>query len=88
MKSFNMKTKILIVTKMFFMLLISCCLFSCTQKEGNSIKGDTNYSVVIIDGCEYLRKYEGYHSGYSFSHKGNCKNPIHYKVIYDTVHVR
>jgi hypothetical protein len=86
----NMKTKtsILAPIKAFFILLVSCCLFSCTENgSGNAVTGQTNYSIEIIDGCEYLKRYEGYNSGYSFSHKGDCKNPIHYKVIHDTVYV-
>lgn len=86
----NMKTKtsILAVTKAFFILLVSCCLFSCTENgSGNAVTGETTYSTEIIDGCEYLKRYDGYNSGYSFSHKGNCKNPIHYKVIHDTIYV-
>ena len=80
------KTSILALTKVFFILFVSCCLFSCIE-DGNAVTGGTTYSTEIIDGCEYLKRYEGYNSGYSFSHKGNCKNPIHYKVIHDTIYV-
>lgn len=31
--------------------------------------------VVEFDGCQYIRS-QGYY-GYTFCHKGNCKNPLH-----------
>jgi len=58
--------------KYILLLLITIGLFSCT-----TITGDTVYSIETIDECEYIKKYQGYNRGYSFSHKGNCKNPIH-----------
>lgn len=76
------KTSILSITRGIFMLIVINCLFSCTN-----INGDTSYSTEIIDGCEYLKRYEGYNQGYSFTHKGNCKNPIHYNIIHDTIYV-
>lgn len=60
--------------KYILLLLITIGLFSCT-----TITGDTTYLIETIDECEYIKKYEGYNRGYSFSHKGNCKNPIHDK---------
>lgn len=41
-----------------------------------------HYDVVVIDGCEYLSRQPGTHSHAEgscdqFTHKGNCKNPIH-----------
>jgi hypothetical protein len=36
---------------------------------------DTEYSVYIIDSCEYIIFYGG--SSTWGSHKGNCKNPKH-----------
>lgn len=84
LKENHMKTKtsILSITRGIFMLIVINCLFSCTK-----INGDTSYSTEIIDGCEYLKRYEGYNQGYSFTHKGNCKNPIHYNIIHDTIYV-
>jgi hypothetical protein len=85
-----MKTKSLIfaIAKAIFIFIIVCCLFSCTENgSGNAVTGETKYTIEIIDGCEYLKRYEGYQSGYSFSHKGNCNNPIHYKVIHDTIYI-
>lgn len=46
-------------------------------KKGKSPTG-RNCTVVEIDGCEYIEFQTslGYHG---LTHKGNCKNPIHYK---------
>lgn len=33
----------------------------------------TNYSVQIVDGCEYLVS----ENSAAIAHKGDCKNPIH-----------
>ena len=61
-----MKTKLLALFAIAFMA-ISCTL----------INGEETFRTREIDGCEYLEKYNGYQQGYSFTHKGNCKNPIH-----------
>lgn len=59
----------------YFLTLLSCV--------GNkaSVSGD----VQEIDGCEYIISRNGH--GNIVSHKGNCKNPIHYNVIHDTIYV-
>lgn len=72
----NMKTKtsILALTKAFFILLVSGCLFSCeTTVTKTNIKETYNGSNVVImtiDSCEYL--YIG-NDTRSLTHKGNCK---------------
>ena len=76
------KKSILVITTLLVLLLFSC------DDNGNAITGEKNYSIEIIDDCEYIRKYDGYNMGYSFTHKGNCNNPIHYQnkiTIIDTV---
>ena len=37
---------------------------------------DQNYRVYTLEGCEYVVVGNG--NGRWGSHKGNCKNPIHY----------
>jgi hypothetical protein len=37
---------------------------------------DQNYRVYTLEGCEYIVVGNG--NGRWGSHKGNCKNPIHY----------
>ena len=49
------------------------------QKEVHTYNVDslsnTDYSIYIIDSCEYIVFYGG--SSSWGSHKGNCSNPIH-----------
>lgn len=89
LKENHMKTKtsILLLTKVFFIMIVSYCLLSCSENGGHALTGETTYSIEIIDGCEYIKRYEGYNQGYTFSHKGDCKNPIHYNIIHDTIYV-
>lgn len=58
--------------KILVLLFVVVTMLSCT-----AVTGDKEYRTIEIDGCEYLFKYNGYNSGESFTHKGNCKNPIH-----------
>ena len=37
------------------------------------------YSTLILDGCEYWEIGLDNSYSYAFTHKGNCKNPIHNK---------
>lgn len=44
--------------------------------SGIFIKQESNwqgFKVIIVDSCEYINRYEGGHTGYRFTHKGNCK---------------
>lgn len=76
------------ITKILLLLIIALSISSCEEKGVHKpIFGEDDYRVKIIDGCEYLERYEGYQNGYTFTHKGDCKNPIHYQIIYDTIYV-
>lgn len=61
-------------------------LVSCDSPEPNVPKTKTTYQiesdlaiveVVIIDSCEYI--YGPWGNATVLTHKGNCKNPKHYK---------
>ena len=67
-------------TKIFLMLIIICGLSSC-----NNGKANLSSKIQEIDGCEYIVSINTY--GNLVSHKGNCKNPFHNKVIHDTIYV-
>ena len=65
------------------LLCIMTLLVGCTSREKQKEISvydvdtlDTEYSVYIIDSCEYIIFYGG--SSTWGSHKGNCKNAIHY----------
>ena len=54
-------------------------MVSCVQTpiEGSNVVGEIgSFSIVVIDGCEYLeyRRGNGNTAVYSLTHKGNCKN--------------
>ena len=63
-----------------FMVTLSILGCDSTVKEVNDSYG-FDYSIVIIDGCEYIKVDEGvgHCRFFSLTHKGNCKNPIHKK---------
>ena len=65
----------------FLLLLVAC--FSCTSENNVelTITKGVRYEIITIDSCEYIFGTDkfAYNGGYFLSHKGNCKNPIHYK---------
>jgi hypothetical protein len=67
-------------------VIISLCIMTlmvgCSEREKQKEISvydvdtlDTEYSIYIIDSCEYIIFYGG--SSTWGSHKGNCSNPIH-----------
>lgn len=76
------KTSILALSKAFFILLVMCCLFSCSVStsenkratasniNGNVVKNQ-GIQILTIDSCEYVWVKNGYGAG--LTHKGNCK---------------
>lgn len=53
------------VRKELKLKLQDCCVTIC--------------QIVVIDGCQYIVT-QGHHFGeYSFCHKGDCSNPIHWE---------
>jgi hypothetical protein len=80
-KLYKMKTKtsILTLTNIFFILVAMCCFSSCDNTN------DLVVETQLIDGCEYIVSRNI--RGDVVSHKGNCNNPFHNKVIYDTIYV-
>lgn len=47
------------------------------ELDSTSQYSDQNYKVYTLEGCEYV--VFGYDRSRWGSHKGNCKNPIHYE---------
>jgi len=69
---------IVFIISLCIMTLMVGCSERQKQKEVGVYNVDTlnsNYSIYIIDSCEYIVFYGG--SSTWGSHKGNCKNPIH-----------
>lgn len=76
-----MKTKTSIYRRHFvfaYVLLVAVIFCGCGNepKTEQQIKQESNwqgFEVIVIDSCEYINRLEGVHSGYRFTHKGNCK---------------
>ena len=70
---------IIVIISLAIMTLMLGCSGRQKQKEVGVYNVDTlshsNYSIYIIDSCEYVIFYGG--SSTWGSHKGNCNNPIH-----------
>ena len=69
---------VIFLTSLTLMTLMVGCSERQGQKEVDAYNVDTlnsNYSIYIIDSCEYIVFYGG--SSTWGSHKGNCGNPIH-----------
>lgn len=69
-----MKTKLLLITS----IIIVGCKLPSPKGEGKVNTSD-NYSIITIDGCEYIEYDKGVFDQrvYSLTHKGDCKNPYH-----------
>lgn len=61
-------------------LLFTLCLVSCCTNVAKDKTSTSEYKIIEIDGCEYI-KYDGGENSanrvYVLVHKGNCKNIIH-----------
>jgi len=69
---------IVVIILLCIITLLVGCASRTKDKEINVYNVDTldtEYSVYIIDSCEYIIFYGG--SSTWGSHKGNCKNPKH-----------
>lgn len=73
--------KLLLITALFLAACESNQKVPDNLKERNitSQGAYDQISIITIDSCEYV-KFVGYYKG-SVCHKGNCKNPIHWKTI-------
>ena len=73
------RTLILVGTRHFFYALLVAVIFcGCrneTQTEQQIIEDNNwqGFEIIVVDSCEYINQFEGGHSGYRFTHKGNCK---------------
>lgn len=69
--------------KNIFILTLTIILFSGCMVKGDSNEyvfasnNLSNENMVIFEGCEYF-VISNYPPFKTFTHKGNCKNPIHY----------
>jgi hypothetical protein len=70
---------IIVIISLSIMTMMLGCSGRQKQKEVGVYNVDTlshiNYTIYIIDSCEYIIFYGG--SSTWGSHKGNCNNPKH-----------
>ena len=77
------------ITLLLILFFLPLVMNSCNEDSGQkaplskrmeldstSMYLDQNYKVYTLEGCEYI--VVGYSQLRWGSHKGNCKNPIHY----------
>lgn len=63
--------------KKLLISLLAMMAMGCENAPmNNSLSPKSNYSIVKIEGCEYL-ECDTYAGHYVYTHKGNCSNPIH-----------
>lgn len=66
--------------KIIVILLMVIGLSSCDKEKRNRHQEShiqNEYSVILIDSCEYIFIMDGYRLG--ITHKGNCSNTYHMK---------
>ena len=78
-KQVTKNIKIRNMKKVLLLLVCAVSVVACTSEpiEGSTKIGEIGgFSVIIIDGCEYLEYRRGGDESrvYSLTHKGNCKN--------------
>lgn len=69
--------------KKFLVILMVCFVgVGCDNPQtsgGNETSIDGDYTIKVIDGCQYIEYDYGIldQRVYSLTHKGDCNNPIH-----------
>lgn len=76
-----------------FVFSLCSCVNNDPTREIINIGNNIEYEIITIDGCEYILGWDNnaYNGGYFLTHKGNCKNPIHYQnivTVTDTIEYR
>ena len=64
--------------KVLLIIICSMGMVSCEVEGGTETGSIGDYSIKVIDGCEYIELDEssGSNRVYSLTHKGNCNNHI------------
>lgn len=64
-------------TLLFIALVFTACTTKQKVNDSVIVSNGKDVNIVVIDSCEYLACCT-YGARYVYTHKGNCKNPIHY----------
>lgn len=75
----------MMILRWVVLVLVISFSFSCRNIEVGSTATQQNYlygvsQIISFDGCEYFMQPQ-YAGGAVYTHKGNCKNPIHNQNI-------
>ena len=70
--------KFFVTVLMSVFLLVSCQTTIKEEPTGDKFNG-RDITVYTYDGCEYIYVNFGYAK--LFTHKGDCKNPIHDQIV-------
>lgn len=62
-------------TLLFLALVTALCVTGCAPVHEQRQSVLSQASVVERDGCQYL--FYSLNGKFAFTHKGDCKNPIH-----------
>ena len=64
--------------KVLFVIVCIIAMASCSVQGGTETGSIGDYSIKVIDGCEYIELDMGRGNTrvYSLTHKGNCNNHI------------
>jgi hypothetical protein len=64
--------------KVLFVIVCIIGMVSCSVQGGTENGSIGDYSIKVIDGCEYIELDMGLGNTrvYSLTHKGNCNNHI------------
>ena len=62
--------------KVLFIIVCTMGMVSCSVEGGRETGSIGDYSIKVIDGCEYIEFDMGVGNTrvYTLTHKGNCKN--------------
>lgn len=61
-----------------FLFLLVGCETNVPTKSTTIVIRNVDFEIYEIKGCQYLGHIKGANSDV-LTHKGNCKNPIHYE---------
>jgi hypothetical protein len=77
-RSFTVKVLgiVMILMISIVMILVTLAAFDNNQELRNKGEKFTNYTIINIEGCEYIQYATSYNM-LEITHKGNCTNEIH-----------
>lgn len=72
--------------KLYYIVFILFFIVGCRSNDpsGYPITSNLNSTnIIVVEGCEYF--VVNAYASYTYVHKGNCKNKIHYENRLDSI---